>query len=685
MAPAPAALGDGLLHITIEAKGKLGLSLGPSGDDTQLEVKAVAPVGLAAAAACAAAACAAAACAGTGAEPPQLRAGLVVSAVMGKSTEGLPPAAVLQLIKAAGRPLKLGFADGSAPQAPAPARTEPLGAAGSIAELPSAVQLQIASMATARPAVDAATFEPAASVGYCRYDRITAPLAEERCCSTVADGFVADALAHELRATGRRMDAAGELRPAGVGTGPTHRQDSAVRGDRIAWLPHDTEEFPLSILLRQFNALREALAGSAPRWAPMRGGHCRCMLACYPTGSRYVRHRDTSPLLPGRVATAILYLNDDWKQGDGGELALHPDGAGAVSSTVPPALGRLVVFDSRTEHEVLEFRGRERWAITSFMYRAEATPPPLTSALSGVPRILVAIASYRDEECPHTVDALFKTASCPERVSVAVLDQSDHATDGDCVSPEARARRPGQIGVHTLHWSLAKGPCWARAMLQQCLEGEGYYLQIDSHMRFVDGWDELLLRQLSACKAAAADKPILSTYPLGYHRPVCVCVCRASMRYHPPTACLLRHYIQCCSGVVSVSQRLCVCVCVCGCFVCVRVQDRLPAHRLPTLLCADGFRTADVDGRDMPPSLRLRARVLLIPPVAPVRSLFWAAGFSFSSSEAAVEVPYDDSLKFLFFGEVHTIIMQSCPPSPAAAAKGLSSILVVIAASNVGG
>ena len=85
----------------------------------------------------------------------------------------------------------------------------------------------------------------------------------------------------------------------------------------------------------------------------------------------------------------------------------------------------------------------------------------------------------------------------------------------------------------------------------------------------------------------------------------------------------------------------------------------------------------------MPPSLRLRARVLLIPPVAPVRSLFWAAGFSFSSSEAAVEVPYDDSLKFLFFGEVRTI-MQLCPPSPVAAVKGLSSILVVIAASNVG-
>lgn len=148
------------------------------------------------------------------------------------------------------------------------------------------------------------------------------------------------------------------------------------------------------------------------------------------------------------------------------------------------------------------------------MYRATDSSAWTKQPKLALPRILVAIASYRDEECKHTIDDLFKTASSPERVSVAVMDQSDHATDGECVS--ASAKYPEQIGVHTLHWSLAKGPCWARAMLQQCLEAEGYYLQIDSHMRFVENWDEILLRQLAACPA---EKPILSTYPLGYTRP----------------------------------------------------------------------------------------------------------------------------------------------------------------------
>jgi hypothetical protein len=498
-----------VLSITIEASGKLGLSLGPSNDDARLEVKAVASSGLAAAAA------------GADGAEATLRKGLLVSAVMGQSTDGLTPTAVLQLIKAAGRPLSLSFAIESELPRPSGSHGDQV-TPGSIAELPSAVQLQIASLATATSSsteLAARPFEPSASIGYCRYDRISAALAEEQCCFTVADEFVSVALARELLAAARRMDAAGELRAAGVGTGPTHRQDTSVRGDRIAWLPRGTEEFPMSILLRQFNALRETLARTAARWASMRGGHCKCMVACYPTGTRYVRHRDTSPLLPGRVATAILYLNDDWKKGDGGELALHPEGLEATTSVVTPALGRLVVFDSRTEHEVLEFRGCERWAITAFMYRADTATAAPAPALASVPRILVAIASYRDEECVHTVDALFKSARAPYRVKVAVLDQSEHDTDGDCISAQARQDWQSHIGVHTLHWSLAKGPCWARAMLQQCLEDEEYYLQIDSHMRFVDGWDDMLLRQLADCQKTA-EKPILSTYPLGYQRPV---------------------------------------------------------------------------------------------------------------------------------------------------------------------
>lgn len=55
----------------------------------------------------------------------------------------------------------------------------------------------------------------------------------------------------------------------------------------------------------------------------------RCMLACYPgSGARYLAHRDNEAIRPNvfqnsREVTAILYINPDWKQGDGGELCAH--------------------------------------------------------------------------------------------------------------------------------------------------------------------------------------------------------------------------------------------------------------------------------------------------------------------------------------------------------------------------
>ena len=49
------------------------------------------------------------------------------------------------------------------------------------------------------------------------------------------------------------------------------------------------------------------------------------MLTCYPGGgARYTRHCD-NPNQNGRKLTALLYLNESWKDGDGGQLRVcHP-------------------------------------------------------------------------------------------------------------------------------------------------------------------------------------------------------------------------------------------------------------------------------------------------------------------------------------------------------------------------
>jgi hypothetical protein len=64
-----------------------------------------------------------------------------------------------------------------------------------------------------------------------------------------------------------------------------------------------------------------------------------------------------------------------------------------------------------------------------------------------------------------------------------------------------------------MHYSKAKGVGSARYKCQKLYNGEKYYLQIDSHMRFIKNWDKIYIDMLNSCPY---DKPILSTYPNAY-------------------------------------------------------------------------------------------------------------------------------------------------------------------------
>lgn len=73
--------------------------------------------------------------------------------------------------------------------------------------------------------------------------------------------------------------------------------------------------------------------------------------AIYEAGAFYSRHLDAFRDDDSRVLSVVLYLNDHWQQGDGGELVLYAPEAVIIE----PMGGTLVVFLSRDiEHEVLE-------------------------------------------------------------------------------------------------------------------------------------------------------------------------------------------------------------------------------------------------------------------------------------------------------------------------------------------
>ena len=195
------------------------------------------------------------------------------------------------------------------------------------------------------------------------------------------------------------------------------------------------------------------------------------------------------------------------------------------------------------------------------------------------PRIFVNIASYRDPECQWTVKDLFEKASDPERIFVGICWQLDEIEDKHCFEISTR---PEQVRVYPVDWREAEGVCWARMMTQQLWDGEEYTLMIDSHMRFVQGWDELMLAELAACNSP---KPVLSSSPA---------------MYVPP--------------------------------------DNLSKVMNPTVRRIKQFMSNG--------DVRCQGELLDTAPEHPLRGAFLVANFVFSRSEIIAEVPYDPYLYF---------------------------------------
>lgn len=127
--------------------------------------------------------------------------------------------------------------------------------------------------------------------------------------------------------------------------------------------------------------------------------------------------------------------------------------------------------------------------------------------------IFVSIASYRDDECKDTVIDIFNKATNPTNVFVGVVQQNTADQKEDCFDKCdacATRKRAGYIRVLNFSHLDAKGPTFARYQASKLWRGEEFYLQIDSHLTFEQGWDDTLIDQMRATKDP---KAILGHYP----------------------------------------------------------------------------------------------------------------------------------------------------------------------------
>lgn len=117
--------------------------------------------------------------------------------------------------------------------------------------------------------------------------------------------------------------------------------------------------------------------------------------------------------------------------------------------------------------------------------------------------VFISIAAYRDPELAPTVRDCLAKALRPDRLRFGICWQ--HGPE----DPPFPFVGDPAFRVLSLDWRQSRGACWARAEIMRLYDGEDYYLQLDSHHRFVEGWDQILLDQL---EHAGGDRAVLTTY-----------------------------------------------------------------------------------------------------------------------------------------------------------------------------
>jgi hypothetical protein len=120
--------------------------------------------------------------------------------------------------------------------------------------------------------------------------------------------------------------------------------------------------------------------------------------------------------------------------------------------------------------------------------------------------IFVQIASYRDPELIPTIMDMFETANNPENLNICICWQHD-----DIENLSLLQNYPN-INIIDVPYYKSKGACWARNLIQRYYNGERYTLQLDSHHRFVQGWDSLLKEMYAQCVDMGSKKPLITTY-----------------------------------------------------------------------------------------------------------------------------------------------------------------------------
>ncbi|BBV06259.1 2OG-Fe(II) oxygenase [Providencia rettgeri] len=138
------------------------------------------------------------------------------------------------------------------------------------------------------------------------------------------------------------------LQDARIGRGDTLQGNKSIRADQTVWLEPEMGE-PIVNYLDKMEQVRQEL--NCQLYLGLRDFEthfCR-----YPNGGFYKKHVDNPRGQGRRKVTTVLYMNETWQAGDGGELVVY-DKENNRLFELEPLAGRMIFFMSEEfPHEVL--------------------------------------------------------------------------------------------------------------------------------------------------------------------------------------------------------------------------------------------------------------------------------------------------------------------------------------------
>jgi len=123
--------------------------------------------------------------------------------------------------------------------------------------------------------------------------------------------------------------------------------------------------------------------------------------------------------------------------------------------------------------------------------------------------IFIQIASYRDPQLLPTLKDMIAKAKYPENLRIGISWQHAEQDSWDILD---EYKNDPRFRILDINYKDSQGVCWARNKVQSLYDGEKYTLQLDSHHRFAQNWDEELINMLVDLQKDGHPKPLITSY-----------------------------------------------------------------------------------------------------------------------------------------------------------------------------